>query len=116
MDGLFPSLDCHFRSKKLWVVGGVSGLEDYSVSPSPNPFPLDFGIFTWIWDLGWDLDLGLDLGLTILNIRKRVLSYSFSELQENKILAWAFIVNSKTKHHLNSHRDFFVDVKSHSVV
>ena len=48
------------------------------------------------------MDLGLDLGLTILNIRKRVLSYSFSELQENKILAWAFIVNSKTKHHLNS--------------
>ena len=39
------------------MVGG--GLLDYIVSPSPIPFPLDFGP-------GFlDLDLGLDLGLTI---------------------------------------------------
>ena len=43
------------------VIGGVvgGGQLDYIVSPSPIPFPLDFGP-------GFlDLDLGLDLGLTI---------------------------------------------------
>ena len=51
----------------------VGGLKDYIVSPSPSPFPLDFGFRIWDLDLGpgfgtriWDLDLGLDLGLTIL--------------------------------------------------
>ena len=50
----------------------MGGLLDYSVSPSPILFPLDFGFRIWDLDLGpgfgtwiWDLDLGLDLGLTI---------------------------------------------------
>ena len=55
-----------------WLVGG--GLQDYIVSPSPSPFPLDFGLKIWDLDFGlrfgtwvWDSDLGLDLdlGLTI---------------------------------------------------
>ena len=29
-----------------WVVGGLGGLYDYIVNPSPSPFPLDFGL--WI--------------------------------------------------------------------
>ena len=56
------------------MVGGGwgGGLLDYIVSPSPIPFPLDFGF--WILDLDFgpgfwtwilDLDFGLDLGLTI---------------------------------------------------
>ena len=41
--------------KSYWWVGGEGGgLLDYIVSPSPIPFPLDFGFRIW------DLDLGLD--------------------------------------------------------
>ena len=42
-----------------WLGGG---LLDYIVSPSPIPFPLDFGFWTWILDP----DFGLDLTLAII--------------------------------------------------
>ena len=49
MEGLFPSLDIHFRSKKLGVVVACRII---LAAPVPG---------FWIWDL----DLGLDLGLTM---------------------------------------------------
>ena len=63
MDGLFPSL------------------QDYSVSLSPIPFPLDFGFWicdldlglgfgTWIWDL--DLGPGFGTGLGLDNYMKAI--------------------------------------------
>ena len=41
MEGLFLTLDRHFRLEKLLVSGG-GGLLDYSISTSPSIFPLDF--------------------------------------------------------------------------
>ena len=54
------------------LLEGGGGLLDYSVGPSPIPFPLDFGIWILDLDLGpgfetwiWDLDLGPGFGTWI---------------------------------------------------
>ena len=64
LDGLFPSLDWHFRWKKLGLGGGWWWVACRFIVSAPVPFlwTLDLGFGTWIWDL----DLWLDLGLTII--------------------------------------------------
>ena len=61
----FPITGMTFQMRKVIGDGGGwdgGGLLDYIVSPSPIPFPLDFGFWTWILDP----DFGLDLTLAII--------------------------------------------------
>ena len=67
MDGLFTSLDWHFRCKKFWVVVVVVWVACRIIVSAPVPVPflwtLDFGFGTWIWDLDLGLGFGTGLGL-----------------------------------------------------
>ena len=69
MGVLFPSLDLHFRSEKLWVVGwwwgGLVACRIIVSAPVPVPFlrTMDFGFRTWIWDLDLGLIFGTGLGI-----------------------------------------------------
>ena len=69
MDGLFPSLDWHFRWEKLlvgwggWPVGLYCQPQSHSLSSGLLILDLSLGFGTWIWDLDLGLGFGTGLGL-----------------------------------------------------
>ena len=78
MDGIFPSLDWHFRWEKLGV-GGVVAC--WIILSAPVPFlflwTLDFGFWTWIWDL--DLWLGFGTGFGLDNNENEITRSNFDD-------------------------------------
>ena len=68
-----------FSNHWINILGESYGLLDYIVSPSPIPFPLDFGFWIldldfgpgfWTWILDLDFGLGFWTGLGLDNCNK----------------------------------------------